>query len=154
MMFRYKTLEMGMFPVLETLVNWTNDGTYTHASDLFQRARGVSSSQLIYMLRVGYVEYKVYSDCSNDKWWRITDKGRAAYNAIVFANAFKNEWDWQGKAPLAEKFCPGCHQIKPIFDFGRDRCAASGVKSRCRTCKSLQRKRDAAARHSELREAA
>jgi hypothetical protein len=141
-MSRHKTIaqrEADMFDVLGVLVNWTNDGSYTHASDLFRRAQ--DSCQLVFMERVGYVEHTAYPDCNGEKWWRLTDKGRAVYNAMVFARAFKEVWVFKDKADEKivvtdpfEKYCPGCHRTKTLGAYIRDKSRPSGIKSRCREC--------------------
>jgi RNase P subunit RPR2 len=41
--------------------------------------------------------------------------------------------------PAGRKHCPGCRTILPLSDFHRDRLTQSGVQTRCKACKKLQR---------------
>jgi hypothetical protein len=74
-----------MFDALASLIKWSSDGEYSHASDVLPGlGHNEVTSRLSDLMKMGYVESTTFKDCCHrDRWWRVTDAGRDAYDQYV-----------------------------------------------------------------------
>ena len=84
---------------LAALIKWSVDDNYTHSTDIFPTLSSWrAANQFRVLLRLGYAEWMTFEGCNDDKWWRVTDEGRHAYERLVFVHELRRELGLLGGA--------------------------------------------------------
>lgn len=83
--------QIKIYKALSLLIKWSAEGEFSHATDILPNVHTSESAHYLnHLWRLGYGEYFVFKDCNQkDKWWRVTDAGRHAHEAHVFATELK-----------------------------------------------------------------